>query len=77
MNFHLTLSSDVVAHLAEVVADDKSLVRAEAAEILGQLGPAAHAALPALRSLRNDKNPDFRQTSRDAIERIQQNSSGT
>lgn len=61
-----------VALLAKLLDDKDSWVRESAAEALGELGPAAKEALPALEKAHADARPDtsFRNTVGDAIDRI-------
>jgi HEAT repeat protein len=61
----------VVAALTESLKDDDAFVRRDAARALGDIGPGAREAVPALTtSARKDKNTHVRQAAADALKRI-------
>ncbi len=60
----------VVAGLTKALDDGDPLVQTQAAQILGNFGPAAAAALPRLKSLAAEKNRTAASTAQSAIDRI-------
>lgn len=64
----------VVDVLAKGLADSNNFVRSAAAEGLGQLGPAASSALPALRRALADEWSDVRKEAANAIAKIEKKS---
>jgi HEAT repeat protein len=61
---------EVVPGLVAALKHDEALVRAEAAEDLGQLGPEAKAALPSLRAALADDDGHVRVLAAEALARI-------
>jgi len=59
-----------VSSLVETLSDPQPDVRASAATALGQLGPDARAAVPALREALSDSRPLVRMLAEDALRRI-------
>jgi HEAT repeat protein len=59
----------VVPALMEVLKDSDTFVRRDAAAALGEFGPDAKSAVPALLALQNDKEP-VRRAAADALEKI-------
>jgi HEAT repeat protein len=59
-----------VPALMAALRDQTACVRDAAAEALGELGPAAHAALAALLKRLSDENPFVRATAAAALEKI-------
>ncbi|MCG8583880.1 MAG: HEAT repeat domain-containing protein [Pirellulales bacterium] len=61
----------VVEVLSGALSNDQHFVRIEAANALGNLGPRAKAALPALKEAANDKLPPVQEAISKAIEKIE------
>jgi HEAT repeat protein len=64
------IGKPAVHGLVYLLRSDKDMVRAEAARVLGDIGPDAHRALGRLRRLRKDRNPQVRQEAGMAIDKI-------
>jgi HEAT repeat protein len=64
------LAAAAVPAMVVLLADSRELVRAEAATTLGELGPAAKAALPDLKKASADANPTVSAAAKQSIERI-------
>jgi HEAT repeat protein len=62
---------DAIPALIEATHHPDAEVRENAAEALGEAGPAAASALPALRALLDDKNKKVHEEAEDAIEKIE------
>jgi HEAT repeat protein len=60
-----------VTPLVDCLKDGNPNVRLFACTILGNIGPDAAAALPALRDLQNDSNANVQNSARAAIGRIE------
>ena len=54
------------------LGDDDWYARLSAAEALGELGPEAHAAIPALEAMQDDPNESVRKVAAEAIQDIQE-----
>ncbi len=57
--------------LTEALAMDRDEVQLEAAKALGDIGPEAASAVPALEKLLNDDDPAVRAAAKAAMEKIQ------
>jgi chromosome segregation ATPase len=60
----------VVPALIELLADERAAVRSWAASVLGQIGPAAQEATPALTALLIDRDAQVREASQRALNRL-------
>jgi len=60
-----------IAVLVEMLGDEEAWLRATAAENLGRMGPAAKAAVPALRKALGDEDRRVRAAAFDALTRIE------
>jgi HEAT repeat protein len=60
----------VVSGLIEALRHDHSIIRAGAANALGQLGPAAQAAVPSLAEATKDKAKFVREAATNALQQI-------
>lgn len=61
---------EAVSHLVKVMADDNPQVRQAAFAVLADIGPAAQAALPALRAAVLDREPTYRAAAQAALNKI-------
>jgi HEAT repeat protein len=55
-----------------LMAESSRSMSAEATKILGELGPAAKSALPALRKLLSSKDESLQKAAREAIRKIEE-----
>src|SRR5262249_27403393 len=60
----------LVSLLVKTLETDRDL-RVKAIELLGQIGPPARAALPKLRALRDDEEPDVREAAGKAVKKLE------
>jgi HEAT repeat protein len=60
-----------MATLQHLLKDLNENVRADAAEALGNMGPAAKSALPALRQALTDEDDQVRSTAEEALRKVQ------
>ena len=60
------------ADLIDALKDKDAIVRGEIAESLGEIGPDAKDAAPALTALLKDKNKDVRKNAAEALKKIQE-----
>ena len=64
------IRSPIVNPVAQILTDPHPSSRRAAAQVLNQLGTAASGAAPALIDALNDKDPEVRQQSAEALAKI-------
>jgi HEAT repeat protein len=64
------LVKEAVPAFTKLLKDDREMRRLEAANALGEIGPAAAKALPTLKELAETDTPAVRQAAKDAIAKI-------
>jgi len=65
------IGAPAVPALIELLKHAREVVRMLAAGALGDMGPEARAALPALRKAGEDSSPDVREAAKEAIRNIE------
>ena len=65
------LGPELVPVLTDGLKNEDKVVPAEAAEVLGRIGPAGVAAVPDLRGLAKDRNKAVRAAAAEAVTQIQ------
>ena len=64
------LGPELLPVLIDGLKNEDKAVRAEAAEVLGRIGPAAEAAIPELQAMAKDRNKAVRAASAEAVKQI-------
>jgi HEAT repeat protein len=65
------LGENAVPGLVALLSDPRPRIRSWAADVLGDIGPAASEAVPALVEKMNDDSQEVQQVVREALEKIQ------